>query len=224
MIKAAVILAGCGVKDGSEIHEATLTLFFLDQLGFHVDCFAPNRNQHHVIDHLNEEEMPKSTRNILLESARIARGKVSAIENCNVKDYDAIIYPGGFGSAKNLCNYAIKGSEFDVFPDISRIILSAHKLKLIQGFICIAPVMAAKLIPNVKLTVGNSGDTANHIEDLGAIHQPCSVSSTVYDDVNNVVSTPAYMVGPSIKDIGAGIQQLCETIYQKCHEKSKVTS
>ncbi len=220
MLKAAVILAGCGVKDGSEIHEATLTMFFLDQLGIKFECFSPDRDQHHVINHFNNEEEPKEKRNILFESARIARGQVTPIEKLRVKDFDAILYPGGFGSAKNLFSYAIKGNNFEVFPDISRVVLDAHKSKIIQGFICIAPVMAAKLIPNVRLTIGNDGDIATLIESFGAIHQPCTVNNIVWDETNKVVSTPAYMIGPSIKDIGSGIQLLCQTIYEKCQKKA----
>lgn len=219
MSKIAVILAGAGVKDGSEIHEATLTLFFLDELGCDVQCFAPNRNQYHVVNHLTDEESLNSERNILTEAARIARGNVLPIDKLVINDYDAIIFPGGFGSAKNLCNYAIKGQTFDVFPDISKVIIDGHQAKKVMGFICIAPVMAAKLIPGVRLTVGHSNETVNHVKVLGASHQDCPVEEVVWDQVNQVVSTPAYMLGPSIKDIGAGIRRLCQTVHEKCNEK-----
>ena len=220
MINVAVILAGSGVKDGSEIHEATLTLYFLDQLGINVQCFAPNRNQHHVINHLNENE-ENENRNILNEAARIARGDILPITELNLDEFDAIVYPGGFGSAKNLCDYAIEGKNMTVFEDVAQIIKSAHLDKKVQGFICIAPVMAARIIPGVTVTIGEEGDTANDVRSFGAIHKECSVGDIVWDEKNNVLSTPAYMLGPSIKDIAIGIKKLCEEVNLKCKETKK---
>ena len=219
MTKIAVILAGSGVKDGSEIHEATLTLFFLDQLNVNYDCYAPNRNQFHVVNHVNDQDNSDESRNILLESARIARGHIEPIEKLNVNLYDAIIFPGGFGAAKNLFTYAIDGSDFKVHSDVEVVIKSAHDQKKVLGFICIAPVMAAKLLPGIKVTVGKDGPTAQDIKNLGAIHQECQVDDVVWDDDNLIASTPAYMVGPSIKDIGLGIKKLCEIVVNKSKKK-----
>ena len=215
MSNVAVILAGCGVKDGSEIHEATLTLYFLDQLGANVQVFAPNRAQHHVIDHHSEEENGAVQRNILTEAARIARGDIKPITELNVNDYDAIIFPGGFGAAKNLCDYAFQGPNLTVQEDVKAVIINAHDAQKVLGFICIAPVMAAKLIPGVTVTVGGPSDTAQHIQELGAIHQVCNVDEVVWDEEHLIASTPAYMVGPSISDIGSGIKALCEVVLSK---------
>ena len=215
MSNVAVILAGCGVKDGSEIHEATLTLYFLDEAGANVLIFAPNRSQYHVVDHQTDEESLGEKRNILTESARIARGNANPLSELNIDAFDAIVFPGGFGAAKNLCNYAVEGPNLSVQEDIADIIIRAHVAKKILGFICIAPVMAAKLIPGVCVTVGGPSDTAKHIEQLGAIHQNSQVDEVVWDEAHRVASTPAYMVGPSIKDIGSGIKALCDVVVAK---------
>jgi enhancing lycopene biosynthesis protein 2 len=212
MSNVAVILAGSGVNDGSEIHEATLTLYFLDEAGANVQIFAPDRPQHHVVNHLRDHESFGEKRNILTESARIARGNAKPLNELNMNAFDAIIFPGGFGAAKNLCSYALEGANFSVHEDIANIITQAHEAKKVLGFICIAPVMAAKLIPGVCVTVGSASDTSKHIEQLGAMHQSCRVDEVVWDEEHRVASTPAYMVGTSIKDIGAGIKAMCEVV------------
>ena len=222
MPNVAVILAGCGVKDGSEIHEATLTLYFLDQLGANVDIYAPNRPQYHVVDHVNDKPDMNQQRNILQEAARIARGNVTSLTELNVNDYDAIVFPGGFGAAKNLCDYAINGLNMSVEDDVANVITAAHEANKILGFICIAPVMAAKLISDVTVTVGDDSDTAKHIEQLGGYHQVAPVSAVVWDETNRVASTPAYMSGESIKDIGEGIKALCELVCAKVADTTAV--
>ena len=214
MTTIAVILSGCGVKDGSEIHEATLALYFLDKLGATVKCFAPNRAQAHVVNHHNDQADDTSNRNILQEAARIARGEIAALDTLDVSQFDAIIFPGGFGAAKNLCDYAFKGADFSVQPDIASLITQAHQQKITMGFLCIAPMLAAKLIPGVTVTVGQAGDTAEHITQLGGIHQVAKVSEVVWDEKNKVASTPAYMLGPSISAIGTGIEALCQSVVQ----------
>ena len=215
MSNVAVILAGCGVKDGSEIHEATLALYFLDEAGANVQIFAPDRPQHHVVNHQTDDESLSEKRNILTESARIARGNVSPLSELNIDAFNAIIFPGGFGAAKNLCNYALEGANFSVQEDIASIITQAHEANKVLGFICISPVMAAKLIPGVCVTVGGASDTSKHIEQLGAIHQISQVDEVVWDEQHRVASTAAYMVGTSIKDIGAGIKALCDVVMDK---------
>ena len=213
MSHIAMVLAGSGVKDGSEIHEATLALYFLERLGATVQCYAPNREQVHVINHLTDDTQPTS-RHILEESARIARGNVKPVDTLDVTTYDAIIFPGGFGAAKNLCDYAFKGAECSVAPDIAPLITQAHTLKKVLGFMCIAPVIAAKLIPGVTVTVGQECDTAQHIEQLGGIHQISNVDDAIWDDHNKVASTAAYMLGSSIKEVATGIEAFCELVYQ----------
>ena len=221
MTNIAVILAGSGAKDGSEIHEATLTLYFLDLLNAHVQCYAPNRPQLHVVNHVNDATSDQPPRHILEESARIARGNVKPIDEIDLSQYDAIIFPGGFGAAKNLCDYALKGADCSVQDDVARVVTAAHAAGKVLGFICIAPVIAAKLIPGVTVTVGQPCDTASHIESWGATHQTATVNESVWDAANRVASTPAYMLGPSIKDVASGIESLCKTVVEKSQQSDQ---
>ncbi len=215
MAKIAVILAGCGRADGSEIHEAVLTLLALDKRKVDVKVFAPNKNQMHVINHLTNEET-SDTRNILIESARIARGDIYDIKNANVDDFDAIILPGGFGAAKNLCDYAVKGLDCEFNRDVENFLITGMKKHKVMGFICIAPVLGAfitnKLNIKAKLTIGNDKTTASHIEQLGNEHIECKANDCVVDTKNNIVSTPAYMLGKSISEVSEGIDKLVDEV------------
>ena len=211
MAKVAVILAGCGVYDGSEIHESTLLLYFLDELGADVSIFAPNKKQHHVINH-SLGEANDDERNCLTEASRIARGNIANLDELAVEEFDTIILPGGFGATKNLCDYAITGQEMSVDKQIESIIKNAHSLGKPLGFLCISPVIAAKVIPGVTITLGNTSDTSKHAENWGAIHKECNAENIVWDEQNKVASTPAYMHDVSIKSIAKGIKQLCDVI------------
>ena len=214
--KIGVVLAGCGVKDGSEIHEAILTLLYLDKAKTETIIMAPDRNQMDVVNHLTEKVMPDETREILVESARIARGNIRDIKKVSADDLDALIFPGGFGAAKNLCDFAVKGENFTVNPDIEELILEMHKAKKPVGFICIAPVIAAKVLGKYhpKITIGNDESTAKVIENLGAKHINSSVDEIVVDEENNIVTTPAYMLGPSIAYISKGIEKLVKKVLE----------
>ena len=214
--KIGVVLAGCGVKDGSEIHEAILTLLYLDKAKAETIIMAPDCNQMDVVNHLTEKVMPDETREILVESARIARGNIRDIKKVSAADLDALIFPGGFGAAKNLCDFAIKGENLTVNPDIENLILEMHKAKKPVGFICIAPVIAAKVLGKFhpKITIGNDESTAKVIENLGAKHIVCTVDDIVIDEENNIVTTPAYMLGPSIAYISKGIEKLIKKVLE----------
>ena len=211
MSKIAVILAGCGRADGSEIHEAVLTLLALDKREVDVKVFAPNIEQMHVINHLTNEEMTEK-RNVLIESARISRGDIQDIKKANIDDFDAVILPGGFGAAKNLCNYATKGLDCEFDKDVENFLIDGMKKNKVMGFICIAPVLGAfitnKLNIKAKLTIGNDKTTAGHIEKLGNEHVECKVSDCIVDKKNKIVSTPAYMLGKSISEVSEGIDKL----------------
>mgnify|MGYP001190655430 CR=1 FL=1 len=78
-------------------YETTLTLLRLDQLGIGYRCFAPDVAQHHVINHLDQAPVEGETRNVLQESARLARGDISPITELDSDEFDAVIVPGGFG-------------------------------------------------------------------------------------------------------------------------------
>ncbi len=209
MKKIGVILSGCGVYDGSEIHEAVLTLLALDRAGAEAVCFAPDIEQHHVIDHRTGKEMAE-TRNVLTESARICRGAISDLAEININTLDGLILPGGFGAAKNLCDYAFKGVECEVNEHVAAAVRSFHQADKPVGFLCIAPVIAAKLLgpEGVKVTIGNDKQTASDIEAMGASHVPATVDEAVISPGTKIVTTPAYMLGPGISDIAKGIETL----------------
>lgn len=209
MSKVGIVLSGCGVYDGSEIHEAVCTMLALNQAGVEYQCMAPNAPQLHVIDHLKGKPVPGETRNVLAESARIARGKVIALGDVKVEDYDALFFPGGFGAAKNLCTFAVEGASCNVQPDVARVIREAHAAGKPLCFICIAPVIAAKVLgkaTGVKLTIGDEAETATAINQMGASHAVCPVREAVVDQQHKVVSTPAYMKAGGIAEVYDGVK------------------
>ncbi len=214
----AVILSGCGVYDGAEIHESVLTLLRLDQRGAKVQCFAPNIAQMHVINHLTGEEMPES-RNVLVESARIARGAVKDIREANAADFDALIVPGGFGAAKNLSNFAVEGANCSVQAEVLALAEAFAEAGKPVGLICITPALAAKIYgPGVICTIGNDADTAAALNKMGATHEECVVSEIVEDKARKLVSTPAYMRAQSIGEAAAGINKLVDRVLELTHE------
>ena len=218
MKKVAVILSGCGVFDGAEIHEAVISLLALARQGAAVQCFAPNVPQLHVINHLTGEEMPES-RNVLVESARIARGEVKDISLANVDDFDALIVPGGFGAAKNLSNFASEGTACSVNPQVLAFAEAFAEASKPVGLICISPALAAKIYgPGVTCTIGNCPDTAAALDKMGATHQECAVDDIVEDKARRLVSTPAYMLGKSISEVASGINKLVDRVLELTHE------
>lgn len=216
--KVAVILSGCGVYDGAEIYESVITLLRLDQRGAQVQCFAPNIAQLHVINHLTGEEMPES-RNVLVESARIARGEVKDLREADVEDFDALIIPGGFGSAKNLSNFAVEGTACSVQPEVLALTEAFAEAGKPVGLICISPALAAKIYgPGVTCTIGNDAETAAALNKMGATHKECAVSEIVEDKARKLVSTPAYMLAQSISEAASGINKLVDRVLELTHE------
>lgn len=214
----AVILSGCGVYDGTEIHESVITLLRLSQRGAHVQCFAPNVAQLHVINHLTGEEMPES-RNVLIESARIARGEVKDIREAKVADFDALIVPGGFGAAKNLSTFATEGAACSVQPDVLALAEAFAEAGKPVGLMCISPAIAAKIYgPGVICTIGKDPDTAAAVENMGGIHEECEVSDIVEDKARKLVSTPAYMLAQSISEAASGINKMVDRVLELTQE------
>lgn len=206
MAKVAVVLSGCGVYDGTEIHEAVLTMLALDQQGASYQCLAPNIPQRHVINHLTGAEAKGETRNVLVEAARIARGEILDLAQARVEDYDALMVPGGFGAAKNLSSFAVDGSAMTVQPDFLRFAQAMHRAGKPIGLVCIAPTMAAKIFgPGVECTIGNDREVAAAIEAMGGHHVQCPVDRAVVDRGNKLVTTPAYMLGQHVADVATGI-------------------
>ena len=213
MKKFAVVLAGCGRKDGSEINEAITLLLSLEQHHCEYQCFAPDRPQTEVIDHLTDKKVANAKRNVLVEAARLARGRVLPIEEYKAEDFDGLLFSGGYGVAKNLCDYAYKGAAMEVQSDVARVILETHKAKKPIGAMCIAPVMMAKLIPGVCVTLGNEGTPdADNIRKMGAEHIQTEHGDVCADNANLVFTTPAYMLDATIKDVYDGAYNLVDSI------------
>ncbi|VYU23609.1 isoprenoid biosynthesis glyoxalase ElbB [Metakosakonia massiliensis] len=212
MKKVGVVLSGSGVYDGTEIHEAVITLLAIAREGAEAVCFAPDKPQTDVINHLTGESMAES-RNVLIEAARIARGAITPLAQASVNDLDALIVPGGFGAAKNLSSFASQGSECTVDPDLKRLALAMHAAGKPLGFLCIAPAMLPKIFAfPLRLTIGTDIDTAEVLEDMGAEHITCPVDDIVVDEDNKVVTTPAYMLAEDIAQAAAGIEKLVSRV------------
>jgi enhancing lycopene biosynthesis protein 2 len=211
--KIGVLLSGCGVFDGTEIHEAVITLLALDRKGAQALCMAPDMDQFHVMNHLTGEAADEK-RNVLVESARIARGNVSDIKTMSAADMDALIMPGGGGAAKNLSNFAIKGKDADVHPEVRRLIRELVDAGKPVGAICISPAVLARILVDKQpeVTIGNDRGTAESITAMGGIHKPCAVDMIHVDRTNKLITSPAYMLGPGIKDVAVGIEKLVDEI------------
>jgi len=212
-----VLLSGCGVFDGAEIHEAVLTLLFLDRGGASIQCMAPDMDQFHVINHLTQQESDEQ-RNVLVESARIARGEIRDVASVSAAEIDALIIPGGFGAAKNLSDFAIKGPDAQVHPQVQRLMSEMADQSKPIGAICIAPATLTRALSNrnPNVTIGNDIGTAAGIETMGGTHCDCPVDDICVDEKNHIVTTPAYMLGPGIKDVAVGIEKLVNKILSLC--------
>jgi enhancing lycopene biosynthesis protein 2 len=208
-MRVGVILSGCGFKDGAEIHESVLTLLALDRAGAEIACFAPDIDQAKVVNHLTGEDA-NETRNVLVESARIARGEIADVKTADASTLDALILPGGFGAAMNLCDFAMKGPDADVNADVANLVRAVHAAKKPIGAICIAPALIARVLGKdgaPTLTIGTDAGTAGAIQACGAGHQDCAVEDFVVDIEQRIVTTPAYMLGPTIKHVAEGIER-----------------
>ncbi|GFO59771.1 glutamine amidotransferase [Geomonas silvestris] len=208
MKKVGVILSGCGVRDGSEIHEAVLTLLAIGRSGAKAVCLAPDMEVNEV-NHLTMQETGEK-RNVLVEAARIARGDISDVKDVNAAELDALILPGGFGAAKNLCSFAYDGPQGSVQPDVLRLVKEMALAKKPICAICIAPsVLALALGRDLapQLTIGTDTETAEAINATGSKHVPCPVSEFVVDREHKIVSTPAYMLAGSIAEAAVGIEK-----------------
>lgn len=195
MKKIAVVLSGCGHRDGSEITESVSLLIALHQAGADVSCFAPDI-EIPVTNHITGQPQDEKRR-LLVEAGRIARGKIQSLDKLNVKDFDALAFPGGYGAAKNLCNWAEKGAKCDVNPDVKRVILDFHNASKPIAALCIAPVLLARVLGDKKitLTIGDDKETIAEIQKTGALHEECPVDDYITDRESKIVTTPAYMYG-----------------------------
>lgn len=211
MKKFAVVLSGCGVFDGAEIHEATLSLLAIARRDCTYEIFAPDTKQHHVINHITGEEMDE-TRNVLIESARIARGNIRKLDEFQASEFDALLFPGGFGAAKNLSNWAFTGAEASILPEVEAAVLSMTALKKPVGAMCISPVILSKVLGKVHLTIGDDESTIDAMESLGTSHVYTTHGEVVVDPDHNVVSTPCYMLDATINQIAEGADNIVDAL------------
>jgi len=213
MKKFAVVISGNGVYDGAEIHETVCTMLAIKKVGADYQLFAPDISQHHVINHLTGEEMPEK-RNVLVESARIARGNIKPLAEYNAGDYDALIFPGGFGVAKNLCTFAFDGPDCSVNAEVEKSVKDTLALKKPIGALCIAPALIAKLLEGVEVTIGQDQGTADAIVKMGGRHVKTSHGEVVVDKKYNVFTTPCYMLDANIIQIELGAKNIIEAIIE----------
>jgi enhancing lycopene biosynthesis protein 2 len=205
--KFAIIIGGCGHRDGSEIHETTMTMLAIEKNGATYEMFAPDRQQYHVINHLTGEEMAEN-RNLLVEAARIARGDIKSLDDFDINNFDAVIFPGGFGVAKNFFNYAFKGAKATVDPQIEQVIKTVYASEKPIGALCIAPVLLSKVLNDITVTIGNDEATAQDIVKMGSTNINTSSGEVISDKRNRIFSTPAYMLDATIADIAEGADNL----------------
>ncbi len=207
-----VILSGCGYLDGAEIHESVCALLALDRAGVAIKCYAPNVAIE-VVDHLSGKPTGEK-RNALVESARIARGKIEDVAKAKAEALDAVVLPGGYGAAKALSDFAAKGAQCTVHPEVGRLLRDMHAAGKPIGAICIAPAVVARALGerHPTLTIGNDAATAKALETMGCTHRDCPVTEFVVDRVHKIVSTPAYMLGPSIAHVQQGIDKAVQAV------------
>lgn len=201
--KVAVILSGCGVYDGAEIHESVLTLLAIEQHHAGYACFAPDIPQHHVINHISGGEMDES-RNVLVESARIARGDIRPLSDFKATDFDALIFPGGFGAAKNLSSFAFDGADCNVNDEVVSALKDMVAAGKPVGAMCISPVILSKVFGEIAVTIGSDEETAGAIEAMGSTHVKTTHGEVVIDEEHKFVTTPCYMLDASISQIMFG--------------------
>ncbi|XP_026569445.1 glutamine amidotransferase-like class 1 domain-containing protein 3A, mitochondrial [Pseudonaja textilis] len=219
--KVAVVLSGCGVYDGTEIHEAAAIMVHLSRGGANVDMYAPNISQMHVVDHSRGQPADRESRNVLTESARIARGKIIDLARLTARDYDAVVFPGGFGAAKNLSTFSVDGKDCKVNKDVERVLKDFHKSGKPIGLCCISPVLAAKVLPGTEVTVGQEQEqggkwpharTAGAIKAMGGKHCAKDVTEAHVDNTNKIVTTPAFMCETEFHHIFDGIGAMIKNV------------
>lgn len=211
--RIGVILSGCGFLDGAEIHESVMTLWAIQKHGADFACFAPNIAQHHVIDHLTGQPAHE-TRNVLVEAARIARGKIGDLASFDAAQVDALILPGGFGAAKNLCSFAFDGPACTVNDDVAKALRAMVQAGKPIGALCIAPAVIAKVLGAVELTIGNDAGTAAALQTMGATHKLATHGEVVIDRQRKIVSTPCYMLDARLPQIADGAENVVKAILE----------
>jgi enhancing lycopene biosynthesis protein 2 len=229
-MKFGILLSGCGVYDGAEIQEAVLAMLAVNEAGHEYQCISVNKNQHHVVNHTNGEEM-KETRNMLVESARIARGDVKDIATITPNDIDALIIPGGFGSAKNFSKWAFSGPEGEILPEVKLLIVNLVNVGRPVCALCVSPVLVAKALEGSKLhahlTLGTNEEPSPYdipafhsgIESVGAVAEMKGIREIAVDYNLKIVSAPCYMMDTNISEIRKNIKMAVEKTIELCKTK-----
>jgi enhancing lycopene biosynthesis protein 2 len=211
--KFAIILSGCGVYDGSEIHEATLSMYAIAKNKCIYEIFAPDVQQHHVVNHINGEEMEEK-RNVLIESARIARGNIKSLDEFNASEFDVMLMPGGFGAAKNLSTYAVDGADLTVNTQVASAVNAMVSAGKPIGALCISPVIVSKILGDVKLTIGSDEGTKKDITTMGSEHIDTTHGDVIVDEKYKVATTPCYMLDARIDQIGMGAENVVKKLIE----------
>lgn len=212
-ITIGVVLSGCGNQDGAEIHESVLTLWAIHKNGADYQCFAPDIPQHHVLNFITGREMPEK-RNVLVESARIARGDIKDLRACNADDLDAVIFPGGLGAAKNLSTFAFDGPHCAVNAEVERVIREMAARRKPIGALCVAPAVIARILGAVEVTMGQDPGATQAVAQMGAVVKEKGHGEIVVDARNKIVSTPCYMLEARVDQIGEGAENLVRAVIE----------
>lgn len=214
--KVGVILSGCGVMDGAEIHEAVCTMLALDRAGAEIVCLAPNKDQMDVVNHLTNTPQGEK-RNVLVEAARIARGRIRDVATVKASDLDAAILPGGFGAAKNICTFAVDGAAAKVDEGVQKLLRDLHAAKKPIGALCIAPAVLAAIFgkdQHPELTIGTDEGTGQALESMGAKHVKTPVTDVVIDRKNKLVTNACYMLATRISEVAAGAEKAVKAVLE----------
>ena len=217
MKKIAVILSGCGNRDGSELQESLSLLQAIDRRGWQYQCFAP-AGMFEVVPHIDvqddEEEgtvLDMEQRDIFVESARIARGNLLPLEQYSADDYDALALPGGMGAARNLSTFAFDGPRMEVMDLVTDAILATYRAHKPVVAMCIAPMVLAKVLGRyeVELTLGPDDNQASQVaKGFGCKVRACGPTDVCVDSEHKVLTTPAYMAASRISEIFAGAENM----------------
>lgn len=219
MARFAIVLAGCGVMDGSEIYEATATMLAIDSRGHEYVCFSVDMPMMHVVDHFQHQPVEGQSRNVLIESARLARGQIQSLADYNPTDFDALVFPGGFGVAKNLCSYAVDGANCTIDPVVQKAILATHATGKFLGALCISPGLIVRAFKGTdvhpKVTAGKDKHLEAAIPLMGGVHEKCNVDQACIDEANRIITSPAYLSASCISEVFASAGALVEAICRR---------
>jgi len=222
-MKIGVLLSGAGVYDGAEIQEAVLTLLEIERMGYEPVCIGINAQQHHVINHLNGQEQVQA-RNMLEEAARIARGQITEISSVVPAELDALVIPGGFGSAKNFSTWAFDGPEASIRSDVKLLLVNMYNVGKPIVALCVSPVLLALALegihPAPTLTIGSTQEASPYqisafqegLQAKGIRTTDCSINEICIDATNRIITAPCYMLEATLPELQSNIAQALKAL------------